>query len=198
MRKRGASFFADIVRGTDLPKTKVELALWELVTAGLVSADGFDNLRSLIDPKRRGGTRPGKPGRFRDNSYGRWTLLHSEHTVEKSKGLESMCKVLLARYGVVFRNVVQRETNLPPWRELLAVFRSMEDRGEVRGGRFVSGFIGEQFALPEAVDSLRAAKDRQPSDVTFAASAADPMNLIGTVLPGDRVTSTAKMVNIPC
>jgi ATP-dependent Lhr-like helicase len=198
MRKRGASFFADIVRGTELPKTKVELALWELVTAGLVSADGFDNLRSLIDPKRTG-TRPGKPGRFRDNSYGRWTLLHTEHAIEKSRGLESMCKVLLARYGVVFRNVVQRETNLPPWRELLAVFRTMEDRGEVRGGRFVSGFIGEQFALHEAVDSLRSSRDKQPSDITFTTSAADPMNLIGTVLPGDRVTATtAKMVAIPC
>jgi ATP-dependent Lhr-like helicase len=199
MRKRGASFFADIVRGTNLPKTKVELALWELVTAGLVSADGFDNLRSLIDPKRRSGTRPGKSGRFKDNSYGRWTLLHAEHSIEKRKGLESMCKVLLARYGVVFRNVVQRETNLPPWRELLAVFRSMEDRGEVRGGRFVSGFIGEQFALHEAVDSLRASRDKQPSEVTFIASAADPMNLIGTVLPGERVTaSAAKMVDISC
>jgi ATP-dependent Lhr-like helicase len=199
MRKRGASFFADIVRGTDLPKTKVELALWELVTAGLVSADGFDNLRSLIDPKRRGVTRPGKPGRFKDNSYGRWTLLHAEHSVEKSKGLESMCKILLARYGVVFRNVVQRETNLPPWRELLAVFRSMEDRGEVRGGRFISGFIGEQFALHEAVDSLRASRDKQASEVTFSASAADPMNLIGTVLPGDRVAASAfKLIDIPC
>jgi ATP-dependent Lhr-like helicase len=99
----------------------------------------------------------------------------------------------------VFRNVVQRETNLPPWRELLAVFRTMEDRGEVRGGRFVSGFIGEQFALHEAVDSLRSSRDKQPSDITFTTSAADPMNLIGTVLPGDRVTATtAKMVAIPC
>ena len=147
------------------------------MTAGVVSADGFENLRSLIDPQARNGHRPGKSKRFRDFNYGRWTLLHAHNTVEKSKGLESMCRVLLARYGVVFRDVVQRESNLPPWRELLAAFRQMEDKGEVRGGRFVLGFIGEQFALPEAVDSLRAAKNKDATPVTISASPADPLNL---------------------
>lgn len=195
LQQRGASFFADIVRGTGLLKTQVETGLWELVTGGLVTADGFDNLRSLIDPKRRSGPRA---KRFRDN-YGRWTLLHTDHGVEKARGLEAMCKVLLARYGVVFRDVCRREANLPPWRELLSVFRHMEDRGEVRGGRFVNGFIGEQFALPEAADSLRASKNKQPQEQTISASAADPLNMIGTILPGDKVTAVSKKsVELSC
>ena len=199
LKQRGASFFADITRGTALPKTKVETSLWELVTAGLVSADGFDNLRSLIDPERRSARKPGRGGRFRDNSYGRWTLLHAEHSVDKTVALQSMCKVLLLRYGVVFRNVVQREANLPPWRELLAAFRHLEDRGDVRGGRFIAGFIGEQFALPEAVDSLRAAKNKEPNDITFSASAADPLNLTGTVLPGEKISAVStKNVQLSC
>ncbi|MDR3614979.1 MAG: DEAD/DEAH box helicase [Candidatus Obscuribacterales bacterium] len=199
LRQRGASFFADIVRGTALTQSRAEIGLWELVTAGVVSADGFENLRSLIDPQARNGHRPGKSKRFRDFNYGRWTLLHAHNTVEKCKGLESMCRVLLSRYGVVFRDVVQRESNLPPWRELLAAFRQMEDKGEVRGGRFVLGFIGEQFALPEAVDSLRAAKGKDATPVTISASPADPLNLIGTLLPGDRISaSSVKSVEISC
>lgn len=195
LQQRGASFFADIVRGTGLLKSQVETGLWELVTGGLVTADGFDNLRSLIDPKRRSGPRA---KRFRDN-YGRWTLLHTDYNIEKAKGLEAMCKVLLARYGVVFRDVCRRETNLPPWRELLSVFRHMEDRGEVRGGRFVNGFIGEQFALPEAADSLRASKNKQPSDETISACAADPLNMIGIILPGDKVSGASKKnIEISC
>lgn len=195
LQQRGASFFADIVRGTGLLKSQVETGLWELVTGGLVTADGFDNLRSLIDPKRRSGPRA---RRFRDN-YGRWTLLHTDYNIEKSRALEAMCKVLLARYGVVFRDVCRRETNLPPWRELLSVFRHMEDRGEVRGGRFVNGFIGEQFALPEAADSLRASKNRQALEQTISASAADPLNMIGTILPGDKVSGVSKKnVEISC
>jgi ATP-dependent Lhr-like helicase len=195
LQQRGASFFADIVRGTGLLKSQVETGLWELVTGGLVTADGFDNLRSLIDPKRRSGPRA---KRFRDN-YGRWTLLHTDYNIEKARALEAMCKVLLARYGVVFRDVCRRETNLPPWRELLSVFRHMEDRGEVRGGRFVNGFIGEQFALPEAADSLRASKNRQSTEQTISASAADPLNMIGTILPGDKVSGVSKKnVEISC
>ncbi|HEY9679348.1 MAG TPA: DEAD/DEAH box helicase [Drouetiella sp.] len=194
LKQRGASFFADISRGTGLLKAQVETGLWELVTGGLVTADGFDNLRSLIDPKRRSGPRA---KRFRDN-YGRWTLIHPEHGIEKVKGLEAMCKVLLRRYGVVFRDVCRREANLPPWRDLLSVFRHMEDRGEVRGGRFVNGFIGEQFALPEAADSLRASKNKQ-TEQTISASAADPLNMIGTILPGEKVASVSKKsVELTC
>lgn len=197
LSKRGASFFADVVRGTGLTKLQTERALWELVTAGIITADGFANLRLLIDPARAE-MRPGRSKRFRDAAYGRWSLLHDDHPVDKIAALESMCRVLLRRYGVVFRNVVLRETNLPPWRELLAVFRSLEDRGEVRGGRFVNGFIGEQFALAEAVESLRASKNALPSDESIIITQSDPTNLVGTVLPADESSNTRKKLKISC
>src|SRR5208283_4569058 len=150
LRRRGASFFADIVRGTGKLKAEIETALWELVAAGLVTADGFDNLRSLIDPKRRAGQGTGRMTRPRHNA-GRWALLHTDEVVERPRAVEAACWMLLRRYGIVIRDVLAREANLPPWRELLMAFRRLEDRGEIRGGRFVDGFLGEQFALPVAV-----------------------------------------------
>jgi ATP-dependent Lhr-like helicase len=186
LRLRGASFFADIVRGTAKLKSEVETGLWELVAAGLVTADGFDNLRSLIDPKRRSGQGTGKSSRPRHSS-GRWSLLHPLEGEDPNRALESVCKVLLERYGVIFRELLARESNLPRWRDLLIVFRRMEDRGEIRGGRFVSGFVGEQFALPIAVESLRAVKNLPGSDEVVTVSAADPLNLAGIIVPGERV-----------
>ena len=186
LRNRGASFFTDIVRGTDRLKSEIETALWELVAAGLVTADGFDNLRALIDPKRRSGQGSGRSNRPR-HSAGRWSLLHPPHGEDGSKALESVCRVLLERYGVVFRELLARESMLPRWRDLLITFRRLEDRGEIRGGRFVSGFIGEQFALPIAVESLRAVKNIPPSGEIITISAADPLNLAGIVVPGERV-----------
>jgi ATP-dependent Lhr-like helicase len=186
LRSRGASFFADIVRGSNRLKSEIETALWELVAAGRVTADGFDNLRALIDPKRRAGQGSGKSSRPR-HSAGRWSLLHSLEGDEPARALETVCRVLLNRYGVVFRELLVRESMLPSWRELLITFRRLEDRGEIRGGRFISGFIGEQFALPIAVESLRAMKNLAPSGETVTLSAADPLNLAGIVVPGDRV-----------
>lgn len=186
LRQRGASFFADVVRGTGKLKAEVETGLWELVAAGLVTADGFDNLRSLIDPKRRAGQGPGKATRPR-HSAGRWSLLYPLEGEDPQRALESVCHMLLERYGVVFRELLARESILPRWRDLLITFRRMEDRGEIRGGRFVSGFIGEQFALPIAVESLRAMKSLPPSGETITISAADPLNLAGIVVPGERV-----------
>ena len=164
-----------------------------MVAAGIITADGFDNLRALIDPKRRAGQGHGRATRPRHSS-GRWSLLYpgaqdgeahdqSAHTT----GLEATCRMLLNRYGVVFREVLTRESILPRWREVLLALRRLEDRGEVRGGRFVSGFLGEQFALPVALDSLRAARSRQPAGETITVSAADPLNLVGVIVPGDRV-----------
>jgi ATP-dependent Lhr-like helicase len=95
--------------------------------------------------------------------------------------------MLLKRYGIVFRDVIARETNLPTWRELLMAFRRLEDRGEIRGGRFVDGFLGEQFALPVAVESVRALRQLAPSGETTTISAADPLNLVGILVPGERV-----------
>ena len=185
LRKRGASFFADIVRGTEMLKAEVETALWELVAAGLVTADGFENLRTLINPSRR--TTPGAPKLAKPrHSTGRWSLLYTTEVADRNKTLEATCQMLLRRYGVVFREVLARESNLPKWRELLIAYRRLEDRGEVRGGRFVSGFLGEQFALPEAVESLRAMRNLPATGETLVVSAADPLNLVGFIVPGER------------
>jgi ATP-dependent Lhr-like helicase len=186
LRLRGASFFADIVRTTDMLKAEVETALWELVAAGIVTADGFDNLRSLIDPKRRAGQGNGRSARPR-HSTGRWALLYTDHAVERSRAVEATCWVLLKRYGIVFRDLLVREANLPKWRDLQIAFRRLEDRGEIRGGRFIDGFLGEQFALPVAVESLRATRKMPPTGTTISLSAADPLNLMGIIVPGERV-----------
>jgi ATP-dependent Lhr-like helicase len=186
LQRAGASFFADLVRATRLLKAEVETALWELVAAGLVTADGFDSLRALVDPRRRAGHGSGKTSRPR-HSTGRWYVLHAGDAVDRTAQLESLCWMLLRRYGVVFRELLARESILPAWRDLLVTFRRLEDRGEVRGGRFVSGFVGEQFALPQAVESLRALRNAGPSNTIVTISAADPLNLIGVVVPGERI-----------
>jgi ATP-dependent Lhr-like helicase len=186
LRQRGASFFADIVRGTGKLKAEIETGLWELVAAGLVTADGFDNLRALIDPKRRAGQGSGKTTRPRHSS-GRWALLHADAAVERPRAVEAACWMLLRRYGIVIRDLLARESNLPPWRELLMGFRRLEDRGEIRGGRFVDGFLGEQFALPVAVESVRGMRGLPLSGEAITLSAADPLNLVGILVPGERV-----------
>jgi ATP-dependent helicase Lhr and Lhr-like helicase len=190
LRQRGASFFADIVRGTGKLKAEVETALWELVAAGLLTADGFDNLRALIDPKRRSGQGRGRTSRPR-HSVGRWSLLDAHPLHDRAKSLEAICWMLLRRYGIVFRELLTRESILPKWREMLITLRRLEDRGEVRGGRFVSHFLGEQFALPVAVESLRATRHQQPTGEIITVSAADPLNLVGIIIPGDRISANS-------
>lgn len=189
LKLRGASFFDDIVRATKRLPAEIENALWELVAAGIATADGFDNLRALIDPKRRAGQGRARNRRPR-HSTGRWSIMHSEQ-LERNLQLESICRVLLRRYGVVFRDVLLRESLIPRWRELLMTFRRLEDRGEIRGGRFVSGFIGEQFALPEAVESLRASRNRTLPSELLVLSGADPLNLIGSIIPGKKTPATS-------
>jgi ATP-dependent Lhr-like helicase len=190
LRQRGASFFADIVRGTGKLKAEVETALWELVAGGLLTADGFDNLRALIDPKRRSGQGHGRSIRPR-HSAGRWSLLYTGEPVERARALEAICWMLLRRYGIVFRELLGRETILPKWRELLMALRRLEDRGEVRGGRFVNGFLGEQFALPVAVESVRAQRNLPTTGEVVSVSASDPLNLVGIVVPGERVAANS-------
>ncbi len=177
--RKGAPFFADIVRGTKRLPAEVEEALWQLVAAGLVTADGFDALRSLIDAKRRLGEK-GLRARPR-SSGGRWACIDS--ATEKIDA-DTFARRLLKRWGIVFRDVVARETLAPRWRELLLALRRMEARGEVRGGRFVSGYVGEQFALPEAVDALRASRRNHDESELSAVTAYDPLNLAGIILPG--------------
>ncbi len=190
LKSQGASFFTDIVRGTGRLKSEVENELWELVTAGLLTADGFDNLRALIDPKRRAGQGRGRDHRPR-HSTGRWSLLFSGQGADSGQSVEAIVRLLLRRHGVVFRELLAREPYWPKWRELLVMLRRLEDRGEVRGGRFVDGFVGEQFALPLAVDSLRASRRTQGAGEMVTISAPDPLNLAGIIMPGERIPSTS-------
>ncbi|HET9341853.1 MAG TPA: DEAD/DEAH box helicase [Candidatus Eremiobacteraceae bacterium] len=151
IERRGASFFIDIVRATGRLRSEVEDGLWELVAAGIVTADGFDNLRALVDPRRRLATSRRERGRPR-NAPGRWALLEQESA---SRDVTAFARQLLARWGVVFRDIVLRESLAPPWRDLLVELRRMELQGVIRGGRFVSSYVGEQFCLPEALEALR-------------------------------------------
>ncbi|MBV8602983.1 MAG: DEAD/DEAH box helicase, partial [Candidatus Eremiobacteraeota bacterium] len=189
IERRGAPFFNDVVKETGRLPAEIEAALWELAAAGLVSADRFDALRALFDSKRRLGEK-GRRQRPR-SAGGRWTRLPvvtgEAHAVEA----ETAVRILLARWGVVFRDLVAREINLPPWRELLWALRRMEAQGEIRGGRFVSGYVGEQFALPEALDALRAVRRSGPSGEEVAVAPSDPLNLIGVILPGSRGEAAA-------
>jgi ATP-dependent Lhr-like helicase len=242
-----------------LTRQQTQHALWELATAGLAAADGFDQLRACMDSRRRSTTTETPNKRSTRSSAGRWSLLNDADPTTKpgnsnpavmhatnpgtegrvatsgtnsgapepalgpSKGLdpetwvgpplsstqtqnaqltqqaieqarrtdaalESFARQLLARYGILFRDLLTRESNAPRWRDLLNILRRLEARGEIRGGRFLSGFAGEQYALPEAVESLRAARTRDCSAI-IPVSAADPMNLAGIVIPGDRVPS---------
>ena len=201
--QRGALFFIDIVMQSGLLRTQVEEALAELAAAGLVTSDSYAGLRALITPANK---RPGYGRRHhRQRSVttaggideaGRWSLIPpAANTEQASSGwlrtdtdsLYHVAWVLLKRYGVVFRKVLERETALPPWRELLYAYRRMEARGEIRGGRFVDGFSGEQFALPEAVAMLRRQRDDDRNFPAIIISATDPLNLIGIILPGERI-----------
>jgi ATP-dependent Lhr-like helicase len=185
LERHGACFFADLVRHARRLAAEVEDALWELVAAGLVTADGFENLRSLLDPKRRRGEGRGRSARPR-HAAGRWALIHRTTTPPNPQAFGEQ---LLTRWGVVFRDLLARESLAPPWRDLLTVFRRMEAQGILRGGRFVAGFSGEQFARPEAVDLLRSLR-RLPAQAEDPLSipSADPLNLTGIILPGPRVS----------
>jgi ATP-dependent helicase Lhr and Lhr-like helicase len=186
LQKRGASFFVELVKSSGRLASEVEDALWELVAAGLVTADGFDNLRALLDPKRRGGVSPTRTNRPR-HSAGRWALL--DRTDAESTDVEFFAKLLLDRWGVVFRDLLQREPLAPAWRDLLVTYRRMEARGEIRGGRFVTGFVGEQFARPEAVDLLRSVRRSTNMGEEVDVALADPLNLTGIVIPGPRTSA---------
>ena len=226
LRQRGACFSNDLQRILSLTRQQTQHALWELATAGLASADGFDQLRGMMDPRRRAASQTGPaaeaPPFFTKRAAarttaGRWSLLCEDpaadpgaqpsaasslrvcsaearaaataetiaHARRTDAAFESAAKMLLCRYGVLFRDLLERESNAPKWRDLLNILRRLEARGEVRGGRFVSGFSGEQFALPEAVESLRQSRRiDSPHQITVAA--ADPMNLAGIIVPGSR------------
>jgi ATP-dependent Lhr-like helicase len=200
LERRGASFLADIARAIHRLPAEVEAGLWELVASGFVTGDGVAGLRTLLlpeekrQPRRHATARhlrslPGRGAR-RLMPVGRWSLLRAgvDARSEVSETAEHAARRLLRRYGLVFRQLCARERRLPPWRHLLAALRRLEARGEVRGGRFVAGFVGEQFALPEAVEALRGVRRRHVAGEVVIVAAADPLNLVGILTPGPRVS----------
>jgi len=193
---RGASFFGDLVNATGLLRTEVEKGLGELVSWGLVVSDSFAGLRALLVPSER--RRPigrlrrrGRSAPFGVETAGRWSRTARRSLLPEEQQAEAVAWMLLRRYGVVFRRLVERETTLVPWRDVLRVYRRLEARGEVRGGRFVGGFSGEQYALPEAVAALRAVRRSETSGELVAVSGADPLNLVGSIVPGPTVSAIA-------
>ncbi|MGO9065592.1 MAG: DEAD/DEAH box helicase [Myxococcaceae bacterium] len=180
--RRGACFFQDLLTTTRRPAEEVEDALWQLLARGVVSADAVENLRVLQSPKRRRQQKAEKRG-----GPGRWTLLLPTSVPAAEERHRALAELFLQRWGIVFRDLVAREPLAPPWRVLVGLYRRMEARGELRGGRFVAGVGGEQFALPEAVDAARAVRRAVGQAERVELAAVDPLNLTGIVTPGPRV-----------
>ena len=209
---RGASFFNDIVDATKLLRSQVEESLAELVAQGLVVSDSFTGLRALLTPSHRK-THAAARRKHRQPVYdmataGRWSILErgtgiaevSSATAKRSLGTstsidpesaEKIARILLKRYGVVFKRLLEREDVTIPWRVLLRIYHRLEARGEIRGGRFVAGISGEQFALPEAVGLVRSIRRAPALETLISVSAADPLNLVGIITPGGRITAHA-------
>jgi ATP-dependent Lhr-like helicase len=199
LTQRGASFLPELISASGLLATQVEQALGELAAAGRVTSDSFAGLRALLTPaskrppifstrRRMRGPRAGL------EQAGRWSILRQQAAGNRQQAapgdLEEYARTLLKRYGVVFHRLLARESIRVPWRDLLMIYRRLEARGEIRGGRFLAGVTGEQFALPEAVARLRAIRRREDKPgQTITISAADPLNLIGIVTPGERIAS---------
>ncbi len=191
LRDRGAAFFSDLLRGTGLLRAQLELALGELVWRGLVTADSFAGLRALVAiPKKTSARRRVRP-HLGIEAAGRWSMI-AKHLEVEGDATEAIARALLRRWGVVARKIIEREGGLPPWREILVVYRRLEARGEIRGGRFVAGLTGEQYALPEAIATLRDVRRAPKTGRLLAISAADPLNLVGLLTPGARVTAIRK------
>ena len=221
LEARGASFFHELVSASGLLITQVEQALAELAGSGVVTSDGFAGLRALITPSHKrkpigGAVRRTRTVSFGIESAGRWAVMRTPGSREREAGsveegaggakeeertatlaarspelAAGAATSLLARYGVVFRRLLEREPNAPSWRELLMVYRRLEARGDIRGGRFVAGMSGEQFALPGAVAQLRAVRRAEGNGSLVGISAADPLNLTGIVTPGERIPALA-------
>jgi ATP-dependent Lhr-like helicase len=218
IRRHGASFFDELTDGTGLLPVQAEEALAELVALGVVNSDSFGGLRALLVPSDRrrpaaGGRRRRRIALFGMDAAGRWALIHRDahDTRTDQRGaaqadpaarvaeirrdeetIEHVARVLLRRWGVVFWRLLAREAQwLPPWRDLLMCYRRLEARGEIRGGRFVAGFTGEQFAATEAIGLMREVRRRPPSQQSVSLSGADPLNLVGILTPGARLPALA-------
>jgi len=201
LEREGALFHTDLVHRLGCPPAEVEQALFDLVSRGLVSADGFQALRGLLRARTQGralakervrrGLRRGVRAAAGAAAEGRWSLLPGAPPCDRDELAEAVAEQLLARWGVVFRDLLARESLALPWRDLLWAFRRMEARGTVRGGRFVTGFAGEQYALPGAIESLRRLRKTPRSGERVRVSATDPMNLVGVLTPGPRIPAVA-------
>ena len=209
IRTHGASFFDEIADGAHLLPSQAEEALAELVALGVVNSDSFGGLRALLVPADRrrpaaGGRRKRKIALFGMDAAGRWALVRRQAAVEPAEAnvqpnraaarlqdeetIEHVARTLLRRWGVVFWRLLAREADwLPPWRDLLMCYRRLEARGEIRGGRFVAGFTGEQYAAPEAIGLLRDTRRKPHSQHHVSLSGADPLNLVGILTPGQRL-----------
>jgi ATP-dependent Lhr-like helicase len=199
LERHGAAFFDDLAAETGLLRTQIEAALAELVAAGRLHSDSFIGLRALLVPasERRplaGAARRRRRGpRYEITDAGRWVLRRRAVATPEDdrEAIETLARVYLRRYGVVCRRLLEREAVVPPWRDLLRTYHRMEARGEIRGGRFVAGFAGEQFALPEAVGKLREVRRTPAAGTIVSLSAADPLNLAGIVTPDARLPALA-------
>jgi ATP-dependent Lhr-like helicase len=197
LQTRGALFFEELAQASNLLRPQVEEALGELVSLGLVTSDSFGGLRALLVPADRRKSPAGRTRRRRAMSFdmedaGRWALVRrpANEPTASTSAIEYVARALLRRYGVVFWRLLGREAEwLPPWRDLLRVYRRLEARGEVRGGRFVAGFSGEQYALPDAVGMLREIRRRPHDGALVSLSGADPLNLLGVLTPGARLAA---------
>jgi ATP-dependent Lhr-like helicase len=217
LKARGASFFSDLVEGTKLLRSQVEESLADLVAGGLVVSDSFTGLRALLTPSHRkthaAARRKRREAVYEMSSAGRWSIMNRSVGTEDASSARSMsepravatgsnmgsssspevtekvARILLKRYGVVFKRLLEREGLTLPWRVLLRTYHRLEARGEIRGGRFVAGISGEQFALPEAVGMVRAIRRVPANDSMISVSAADPLNLVGIITPGPRITA---------
>jgi ATP-dependent Lhr-like helicase len=182
--ERGAQFVHGIADALAMPIDDVRIALSELVWAGLVASDGFSGLRAIWSDQSASRRSAASPG-------GRWSRLEEEPAAGREAALEAYAETLLRRYGIVCRRLLAREPYGVRWRELLPIYRRLEARGDVRGGRFVSGLPGEQFALANAVALARETRRRKTSGETVTISAADPLNLCGIITAGERVPAVA-------
>jgi ATP-dependent Lhr-like helicase len=183
LRSSGASFLRDLAQATGVDADGLTAAIATLAARGLVTSDGFAGVRALVRAMK---SQP-VPFDHKRDLTGRWSALHPEPLLAREAALDVYARVLLERYGVMFRRLLTRETNAPSWRELTRVYRRLEARGEIRGGRFVTGVSGEQFALPEAVERLREVRRSAPNGRLVTISAADPLNLSGILAGDDRV-----------
>jgi ATP-dependent Lhr-like helicase len=208
LARAGASFQDEIIGGTRRLRAEIEDALGELVSAGRVTGDGFSGLRALISATQtRGGARARWHARWTRRTgagavgAGRWSLLRPtaaqpmppadspEQRLADETRHEALARQYVKRYGVVFRDLLAREAQAPAWRDLVRIYRRLEMSGELRGGRFVAGFVGEQFAMPDAVEALRATRREPKRGEIVRLSACDPLNLVGIITPGPRITA---------